>query len=323
VETLPGVIAAAESGSLPPDDRKWSDITIPGKIHSQEWDANTTLCSEGYFQTLGLRLLRGRFFSRDEVESARDVAVVNQTLARRFFGNDDPIGHRIKFNVFDKLPDGPHDAYFEIVGVVADYRNAGIRNPPEPEALMPYTISPLLVPNIFARTTLNPSLLLKSVDQAVWEVDPAVGIEMSGSLGSLLDEYEYQQPRFEFTILGAFAGIGLLLAVIGIYSVMAYTVALRTHEIGVRTALGAQPNAIVRMVLKRGLGMITAGIFIGVLVSLAFTRLLASQIWGVSVTDPWTFAWVAVWVLATGLAACSLPARRAARIDPLITLRYE
>ena len=323
VKTLPGVIAAAETGSLPPDDRKWSDITIPGKIHSQEWDANTTLCSEGYFQTLGLRLLRGRFFSGDEVESARHVAVINQTLARRFFGNDDPIGQRIKFNVFDKLPDGAHDAYFEIVGVVADYRNAGIRNPPAPEALMPYTISPLLVPNIFARTTSNPSLLLKSVDRAVWAVDPAVGIDMSGSLGSLLDEYEYQEPRFELAILGAFAGIGLLLAVIGIYSVIAYTVALRTHEIGVRTALGAQPDAIVRMVLKRGLGMITAGILIGVLVSLAVTRLLASQIWGVAVTDPWTFAWVAACVLATGLAACSLPARRAARIDPLITLRYE
>jgi hypothetical protein len=136
-------------------------------------------------------LLRGRLFSEGDVESARHVAVINQTLARRFFGNDNPIGQRIKFNQFDKLPNTPHDAYFEIIGVIADYRNAGLRKPPVPEALMPYTISPRLVPNILARTALNPSLLLKSVDQAVWAVDPQVGIDMSGSLGSILDEYEY------------------------------------------------------------------------------------------------------------------------------------
>jgi putative ABC transport system permease protein len=323
VNTLPGVTAAAETWSLPPDDARSSDVNILGKVHSQEWDANTTLCSEGYFPTLGLPLLRGRLFSEGDVESARHVAVINQTLARRFFGNDNPIGQRIKFNQFDKLPNTPHDAYFEIIGVVADYRNAGLRKPPVPEALMPYTISPRLVPNILARTALNPSLLLKSVDQAVWAVDPQVGIDMSGSLGSILDEYEYEQPRFEFAILGAFSGIGLLLVIIGIYSVMAYMVTLRTHEIGVRMALGAQSGTIVQMVLKKGLGMIAIGILIGVLASLGLTRFLASQLWGVSITDPWTFALVTTCVLIVGLAACFFPARHAAQVDPLITLRYE
>jgi putative ABC transport system permease protein len=323
VATLPGVRATAETWSLPPDDRKWSDVAIPGKIHSQEWDANTNLCSEGYFQTLGLPLLRGRLFSEGDVESARHVAVINQTLARRFFGNDNPIGQRIKFNQFDKLPETPHDAYFEVIGLVADYRNAGLRTPPVPEAFMPYTISPLLVPNILARTTLNPSLLLKSVDQAVWALDPQVGIDMSGSLGSLLDEYEYEQPRFEFVVLGAFSGIGLLLVTIGIYGVMAYVVSLRTHEIGIRVALGAQSRTILHMVLKKGLGMIATGILIGVLASLGLTRFLASQLWGVSITDPWTFALVATCFLVVGLSACFFPARHAAQVDPLITLRYE
>jgi putative ABC transport system permease protein len=323
VKILPGVTAAAETWSLPPDDAKSSEVTIPGKVHSEEWDANINLCSEDYFQTLGLRLLRGRLFSEGDVESARPVAVINQILARRFFGNDNPIGQTIKFNEFDRQPDSPRDTYFEIIGVVADYRNAGVKNQPVPEALMPFTIFPGLVPNILARTTLNPSLLLKSVNRAVWEVDPQVGIDMSGSLGQLLDEYEYQEPHFEFAILAAFAGIGLLLVIIGVYGVMAYTVALRTHEIGVRTALGAQPGAIVWMVLKRALGIIVTGILAGVSVSLGLTRLLASQIWGVSPTDPWTFASVAVGVLVVGFAACSLPARRAAQVDPLITLRYE
>ena len=323
VKTLPGVFAAAETWALPPYDAKRSEVTIPGKNQSKQWDANINLCSEDYAQTLRLVMLKGRLLSKEDIESARRVAVVNQTLARRFFGNDDPIGRRIKFNEFDNLPDTPHDAYFEIVGIVADYRNAGLRKQPVPEALLPYTISPLGVPNILARTALSPNSLLNSVYQVVWNVDPEVGIDMSGSLGNLLDEYDYQEPRFEFAFLSTFAGIGLLLVVIGIYSVMAYTVALRTHEIGVRTALGAQSGAIIRMVLKRGLSLVTVGVLVGLPVSLGFTHFLASQIWGVSPTDLWTFASVVTCVLITGLIACFLPARRAAQVDPLITLRYE
>jgi ABC-type antimicrobial peptide transport system permease subunit len=146
---------------------------------------------------------------------------------------------------------------------------------------------------------------------------------MSGSLGNLLDEYDYQEPRFEFAFVSTFAGIGLLLVVIGIYSVMSYTVALRTHEIGIRTALGAQSGTIIRMVLKRGLGLVTVGVLVGVPVSLGLTRFIASQIWDVSATDPWTFVSVVFGVLVVGLLACSVPARRAAQVDPLITLRYE
>jgi putative ABC transport system permease protein len=323
VKTLPGVTAAAETWSLPPEDRKRSEVTVPGRTHSQEWEANMNLCSEDYSGTLGLPLLKGRLFSQDDVESARHVAVINQALARQFFGDDDPIGKRIKFNQFDQLPDTPHDAYFEIIGIVADYRNAGLKNKPVPEALLPHTISPLGVPNILVRTAQRPALLLKSVYQAVWTADPAVSIDMSGFLGDILNEYEYEEPRFEFALLGAFAGIGLLLVIVGIYSVMAYMVALRTHEIGVRTALGAQPAALIKMVLKKGLALITVGALIGLLVSLGLTRFLSSQIWGISATDPWTFAGVVACILIVGLLACSLPARRAAQIDPLIALHYE
>jgi putative ABC transport system permease protein len=323
VKALPGVIAAAETWVLPPEDAISSEVNISGRTHSQEWDANINLCSAGYFRTVGLSLLGGSLFSEADVESVRHVAVINQTLARAFFGKDDAIGQMIKFNEFDKLPDAPHDTYFQIIGIVADYRNAGLKHQPVPEAFLPYTTAPLGVPNILARTALKPSSLLKSVDRAVWTADPEAGINMSGSLGNLLDEYEYQEPQFEFVILAIFGGIGLLLVIVGIYSLTAYTVAIRTHEIGVRTALGAQPGSIVRLVLRRAFTLIATGIVLGVFGSLALTRLLASQIWSVSPTDPWTFATVVVCVLVAGLVACSLPARRAAQVDPLIALRYE
>ena len=186
------------------------------------------------------------------------------------------IGQVIKFNQFDTLPNAPHDTYFQIIGMVADYRNAGLKHQPVPEAFLPYTIAPLGVPNILARTALTPNSSLKAVNQAVWTADPEVGISMSGSLGNLLDEYEYQEPQFEFVILAAFAGIGLLLTpCVGVYGVTAYTVAMRTHEIGVRTALGTQPGSIVRLVLRRAFALMATGILLGVFGSLGLTRFLA------------------------------------------------
>ena len=322
IEALPRVIAAAETWSLPPEDAKSTGVTLPGATHSDGWEANIDLCSDGYFETLGLPLLNGRTFSKSDVDSSQHVAVINQTLARRFFGIRDPVGQKIKFN-FLGFSDAPHNAYFEIIGVVADFRNAGLRYPPQPEALLPYTISGFGIPNILVRTAVDPNLLLKSTYQAVWSVDPNVGINMSGSLASILDEYVYEEPRFEFVTLGSFAAIGLFLVIIGVFGVMAYTVSLRTQEIGVRMALGAQQDAVLRMILKKGLSLVSAGILIGVLLSFGLTRFLVSQVWGVSVVDPWTFAAVVICVAGVGLLACLLPARRAAQVDPLVALRYE
>ena len=323
IEALPRVIAAAETWSLPPEDAKSTGVTLPGATHSDGWEANIDLCSDGYFETLGLPLLNGRTFSKSDVDSSQHVAVINQTLARRFFGIRDPVGQKIKFNFLDRFSDAPHNAYFEIIGVVADFRNAGLQHAPQPEALLPYTISGFGIPNILVRTAVDPNLLLKSTYQAVWAVDPNVGINMSGSLASILDEYVYEEPRFEFVTLGSFAAIGLFLVIIGVFGVMACTVSLRTQEIGVRMALGAQQDAVLRMILKKGLSLISAGILIGVLLSFGLTRFLVSQVWGVSVVDPWTFAAVVICVASVRLLACLLPARRAAQVDPLVALRYE
>jgi len=323
VQALPGVITATVSLSVPPLSGAGSFITVPGKTHSERWESMVDLCSEGYFQTLGLRLLHGRLLSETDIDSARHVAVVNQAFARAYFGSENPLGQKIKFNVFDELPQTPHDAYFEIVGVVTDFRNRGLLEPPAHEAFLPSSISGFGHRVVLAKTAVNPSSLLASVQREIWTVDSNAAVASSGSVKDLLAEEAYTQPRFGLITISAFAGIGLALVLIGIFSVMAYTVALQTHEIGVRMALGAQHGNVLKMVLGRGLRLISAGILIGVLASLGLTRFLASQLSGVSATDPLTFFAVVTLFLAVGLLASLLPARRAAGIDPLVALRYE
>jgi putative ABC transport system permease protein len=154
-------------------------------------------------------------------------------------------------------------------------------------------------------------------------VDRNVAFSEAGTLTDLLQRYSYAQPEFGLVSLSAFAGIGLLLTAIGVFSVMGYSVSLQTHEIGVRLALGAQRGDILRMVLNKGLTLVIAGILIGLATSFGVTRLLSSELWGVSASDPWTFSVVVVVVVAVGTAACLSPARRATRVDPLIALRYE
>lgn len=173
-----------------------------------------------------------------------------------------------------------------------------------------------------ARTSVDPNLVLKNIGHEVRAIDPSVQISTSGTLEASLQEF-YRGPQFQLVTLAAFAVVGLLLVVIGIFSVMAYAVSLQTHDIGVRMALGAQQTDILRVVLVNGFRLVAAGILIGFLASHALTRFLASQISGVSTTDPWTFAAVGVIVVSVGLAACLFPARRATTIDPLVALRYE
>ena len=323
VKALPGVAAATASTGLPPFDGIGGEVTVPGKTHSERWEALVQLCSDTYFQTLGLRLLRGRLISESEAESARNVAVVNETLATHFFGTDDPIGRTIKFNVLDRFPNTPHDAYFEIIGVTRDARNDGIQNAPMPEAFVPYSISGFFGSLILVKTTGNPLAMLPTVRQEIGAVDRNVPLTNTGSLEGYLERYSYSIPKFGLLVIASFAGIGLALVIIGVFSVMAYTVSLQTHEIGIRMALGAERGDIVKMVLLKGLRLTMAGILIGLLASFSLTRLMAHEIWGVSATDPVTLAVVVAVVVVVGLAACLLPARKAACVDPLVALRYE
>ncbi len=323
VTALPGVIAATITVSLPPEGGPQSEVTVPGKTQSGRWNAMLDLCSEGYFQTLGRQLISGRPLSEADIDLNRRVAVVNQSLAHNYFTNENPIGQTIKFNLLDLLPDAPHDAYFEIIGIVRDAKNRGLRNSPMPEAFIPISISGAGSRGILIRTATDPLLMLSSVRREIWAVDSNVPLAQTDSLEGYLKRFSYAGPKFGFVAVGTSAGIGLALVIIGVFSVMAYTVSLQTHEIGVRMALGAQQTDILRMILLKGLQLIAVGVVVGLFVSFGVTRLIGNQIWGVSPTDTWTLCVVVAVVLVTGLTACHLPARRAVRVDPLIALRHD
>jgi predicted permease len=323
VTALPGVAAATETSTLPPYGGIPSEVTVPGKTHAETWNSIFQLCSEGYFPTLGIRLLRGRLLTESDVESARHVIVVNQTLARNFFGKEDPIGKSIKFNLLDTMPESPKDTYFEIIGIVADAKNRGLQEPPQPEAFMPYSVSGAFERGVLVRTAVEPLSMLLNVRREIWSVDRGVALTFTGTLEGYLEQFSYSQPRFGLILFGVFASIGLVLVAIGIFSVMAYSVSLQTHEIGIRMALGAQQSTVLKMILRKGLLIIALGIVIGEAVSLGLTRLVQSQIWGVSAHDPVTFGAVLSVLVFVGILACLVPAHRATQVDPLVALRHE
>jgi predicted permease len=308
---------------LPPYGGISSEVDIPGKSHSEKWEAIFQLCSEGYFATLGRPLVLGRLLSASEVDSARHVAVINQTLAHKYFGKENPIGQKIKFKQFDNSADGPKNAYFDIIGVVADAKNRGLQEDIMPEAFIPYTVTGAGERGILVRTAMDPDAMLASVRRVVWGVDHNVALTLTGSLESYLQRFSYSQPEFGLVALGIFAGIGLALVIIGVFSVMAYAVSLQTRDIGIRMALGAGRNTILAMILSKGLRLVAIGLAIGLAASLTLTRLMSSQIWGVSATDPLTFSGVVAVVMGVGVVACLVPARRATEVDPLVSLRYE
>jgi predicted permease len=324
ISALPGVSNAAVSIWLPLEGGPRSeDVTIPGKAHTQHWTTGFEAVSEDYFPTVGLQLLKGRLLSASDVASARRVAVVNRTLVKSYFGKEDPIGREIKFNVLDQMPQAPHDAYFRIVGVVNDYRNFGIDEPVSPQALVPYTFASFGDRAILVRTSVNPSLLVNDIRQVFADIDPNALLLHTGTLDDYLDQNVYMKPKFRLVSFGICAGIGLGLALIGLFGIMAYSVTLQTHEFGVRIALGAQANNILQLVLRKGLALVGSGILLGLVASLLSVRILRSQLWGVSAFDRGAFVLAPLALLATGLLACYIPARRAMRVDPMVALRHE
>ena len=251
------------------------------------------------------------------------MAVVNETLARTYFGKEDPVGQKIKFEELDRLPQSPKDEYFEIIGIVADAKNRGLQEAVEPEAYIPYTITGAKERGVLIRTAVEPLSMLMSVRREIWSVDRNVALTLTGTLEGYLQQFSYAGPQFGLVLLGIFATVGLVLVAIGVFSVMAYSVSLQTHEIGIRMALGSPARNVLNMVLGKGLRLIGLGIVLGVIASVGLTRLVASQFWGVSPNDPVTFFGVILVLIAVGLAACLVPARRATQVSPLIALRYE
>jgi len=339
LHSIPGVVSTTELIGLPLFFAPRGDVTIPGKPHSEKWITNMEWCSEGYFETFGHHLLRGRLLTVDDVAGARRVAVVNEKLARKYFPGEDPIGRQIKFNFMDEFPETPHDAYFEIVGIVSDARNFDrdgqrvILQPTEmavPQGFLPYSISGLGDRSIAMLTRVPPASLVNNVRQILWSMDrdvvlvaPNINGATGYSLAALMEGLVYNQPKFAAIAFTTCAGLGFALSILGLFSVMTYIVSLKTHDTGIRLALGASRRVILQATLKRGLLLTSSGVAIGLVASFGLTRFLSNLLQGVSATDPVTFVFVIATVTLAGALACLLPARRAMQVDPMTTLRNE
>ena len=323
---IPGVQSASASLYAPLSGTKGESVfhteTTPQNA-AQAPTAEANRSMPGYFQTLGIPLLRGRDFTNADAVGAPDVYIVNQAFAEKFFGNASPIGKRLWIQ-----EDAKHKPKWgEIVGEIGNTRDQSPKESPEPEFFAPYE-QPVRssdagnAVSLVVRAAGNPFALVSAIQNRIWSVDKDQPITNIESMDQLVAKSN-ASPRFQTFLLGIFGALGLLLAVVGIYGVISYSVAQRTHEISIRMALGAEPEQVMRLILAHGLKLAATGIAIGIGASLALTRLMSSLLFGISVTDPLTFAGVSMSLLAVALAASYIPARRAMRVDPMVALRHE
>ncbi len=287
----------------------------PAPVNADSQRAFVSIVSADYFRTIGNPLKQGRLFTDDDNESATRVAIINETMARAFFANGNPIGQRIALK-------GDPDKPLEIVGVTADVKQFGLDKENKPGFYQPYRQKDVAFMNLVVRTTADPETMISALRSRILSVDKFTAISRVRTLSDLVSE-SIAQPRFYTLLLAIFAGIALTLAALGIYGVVAYSVSQRTHEIGIRVALGAEASRILRLVVGRGLILILSGVGIGLGGAFALTRLLTGLLFEVRATDPTVFAVIALLLIAVALAACLVPARKATRVDPLVALRHE
>lgn len=323
ITAFPGVISGTAAVDFPPLGGLQTDFDAAGVTHSEKWKGQMSFIDTNFFPTIGARLLRGRYLTQDDIVGKRKVVLVNQTLANKFFPGKDPIGKQIELVDLTKAPVPIPNPWFEIVGVVSDIRNHGVRDSVLPDAYGPYTLSSYGIFVVFLRTSSDPASLSRALDAAVLTMDKSLLPQQTGTLTSQLDQFQYAQPRFGLELFSVFAIIGLILVSVGVYSVVSYTVSQQNREIGIRLALGASRGNVRGLVIASGMRYIAIGVAIGLAASLLLLRLIASQIYGVKTYDPITLIGVVIVLSLVGLAACYIPSVRATRVDPLVSLRYE
>jgi putative ABC transport system permease protein len=333
VAALPGVVSASAATLGPLDELgAWNnEFTIEGRPPAAPGDrlwAMLNWATPGFFSTLGMHLLDGRFFDERDQAGELRAAVVNQAFVRSFFPASTPVGQRIRLRfgingLFGRLGETPADWRYEIVGVVADAREFGLAQPAEPQITLSALQQGFPRMNLVVKTeAAEPLAVAPAVREALASLDPSLPLAHVRPYTAILAE-STGRHRFPLLLLSLFGAVALALAALGIYGIVAFSVAQRTHEIGIRLALGARAGAVQRMVLQQGILLAVAGIGLGLLGSLAATRALGSLLYGVSATDPLTFAAVASVLGGVAALASFLPARRATRIDPMVALKAD
>jgi putative ABC transport system permease protein len=321
---LPGVEAAGSSHTIPYDGegnvRAGLPFTVEGQTPEQQRfnpHALAPRVSHDYFTVAGIPLLQGRSFFESENLNTPRVCVVSQELAKRFWPNDTPLGKRVK------LAQVESDAEWRtVIGVAGDARYQGLDQGTGLAIYLPYNQATAGAMHLLVRTKGDPARLIESSRQAVWSVDPQLAIYSARTMETILANSTWQR-RLWGVSFAVFAALALALAAVGVYGVMSYLTGRRTREIGIRMALGAQPGAVLRLVIGQGLKLVVIGMAIGLIGSLAMTRVMANLLFGVSATDPVTFAGVSLLLIIVAFLACWVPARRAAKVDPMIALRVE
>jgi putative ABC transport system permease protein len=320
IEAVPGVQSAAVAEIVPlsQDDMDRGLFVIKEAAPlpvDEHLSADFRDVSPDYFRAMGIPLEQGRTFTEGDARDKPRVLMIDEALAREFFPGQSPIGKHLR------VPDATRPDR-EIVGVVGSVRDTGLDQKPRPTIYFPYLQSPDQTMSVVVRSSLPPSAILPAIKNAVWAVDRDQPIFNVRTMDEVISGIT-SAHRIAFVAMNIFAVLALALAAIGIYGVTSYAVGQRTREIGIRMALGAQPNNVVRLVLARGIVPALWGIGIGVIAAVGLTRIMASLLYGVSAIDPLTFAGVAILLTLVALAACYIPARRAMRVDPMVALRHE
>jgi predicted permease len=288
----------------------------PAPPPGEEPSTNVRVSDAGYFGTIGIPVLRGRNFTEVEDAQARHVVIVSESFARKYFPGEDPVGKRVAVEMFDK------PTPTEIVGVVGDVRYDSLTDAAEPTVYFPHPELTYSFMTLVIHADGDPTQLTPAIRREISGIDPDQPISDVRTMTQVMAE-TVGRARFSTLLFGIFAGLATLLAAVGIFGVMNYSVTLRTREIGLRMALGAQPARVLVLVLRQGLVLTLVGVGLGLAVSLALTRVMSSLLFGVDATDPATFAAIVPLLTTVSLIACYIPARRATRIDPLVALRYE
>ena len=320
VRSMPGVSNAGTVDILPLNGGNTTRFYIDGDpvpAPGKEIEANMRFVSDTYFQTLGVPLIAGRMFDQRDTPDKPAVVLIGKTIADRLFAGRDPVGRKIRYNSIQADP-------IEIVGVVGDVKITGLDEAVRPVLYYPYRQNAGPFANLVLRTDSDPTALAASVRNEIRNLEPDAAILNVNTMDQMIAQTPASfMRRFPALLISIFAGVAMLLASIGIYGVVSYSVSQQTHYIGVRMALGASPADILKMVLKQGLVLALLGVGIGVVAALGLMRLLRTLLFEVSTNDVTTFALVAGALFVVALVACYLPARRATKVDPLVALRYE